>query len=176
MTRATRLHLVLTTLATLAVGCGGVDDSGGAASGNLDGSTPTTPHDFAVAAPTTPFGNWKVKTAADGAAAGFQTITFVAGGSWTETGRSDDQPQTGNNTRPGSIDIDASCGQPPAGMHGPYVEVDNNPNGDGEWVYGWTESANRSSLTLTLYAQRFGMGLRWATPTSINLVAEYARA
>jgi hypothetical protein len=116
-------------------------------------------------------GSWRVADS-DVAAAGFATLTVNADGTWSETGRTDDQPQSGRYTRPSTIDIDPSFGNAPAGMTGPYLEIDNDPNGDGEWVYGAAvESVDGSTLTMTLYAQRFGMGLRWATPATLHLVA-----
>jgi len=168
MSRSTvpaRLTLRVTLLAALGAGL---------AACPLPGEAPATPADAGTIAPgptsPPPQGTWQAATTADAVRAGFQTLA-LAGGSWTETGRSDGQPPSGAYTLPASIDIDPSFGSPPAGMHGPYLEIDNDPDGDGEWVYGWSEAADGSALTLTLYAARAGMGLRWATPTTIALVA-----
>lgn len=122
--------------------------------------------------PTPPQGMWECATTADAQRAGFETLMLEADGSWNETGRTDDQPPMGAWTQPSDPGVDPSYGAAPAGMHGPYVAINNAPDGDGAWVYGWSEAANGSTLTLTLYAQRFGMGLRWATPTTIALVAK----
>jgi hypothetical protein len=98
-------------------------------------------------------------------------VTVTDDGAWTDTGRTDDESPGGDYTLPATISIDPDFGAPPAGMHGPYVELDNAPLGDGEWIYNYAESADGSTLTLTLYAQRMGMGLRWAPVKMIDFVA-----
>ena len=116
-------------------------------------------------------GTWTV-AAADVTSAGFSSLTLAAGGTYTQTGRTDGESETGAWSEPTTIDIDPDFGSPPVGMHGPYIQLDNDPLGDGEWVYGFSESADGSALTLTLYAQRNGMGLRWAGVETINLVKD----
>jgi hypothetical protein len=122
--------------------------------------------------PTPPQGLWECATTADAQRAGFETVALEADGTWSETGRTDDQQEMGTWTQPADPGVDPSYGAAPTGMHGPYVAINNEPDGDGAWVYGWSEAANGSTLTLTLYAARGGMGLRWATPTTISLVAK----
>ncbi len=135
-------------------------------------ATPTVIHLVAVPVPPAPLvGSWTVGSTADGTAIGFHSLTIAADGTWSETGRTDGEPPTGNFTLPSSIPVDPDFGPPPAGLAGPFIAIDDSPDGDGEWVYGWSVSADGKTLTLTLYAERRGMGLRWATPVTIALSA-----
>ena len=52
-------------------------------------------------------------------------------------------------------------------MTGPYLQLVTDDTGDGQWDYGYTLA--QDSLTLVRYAQRNGMGLRWAAPLTITL-------
>ena len=113
-------------------------------------------------------GTWKVTS--DQTAAGFSTIAIHTDATYLQTGRTDGQPESGTYTQPETFTLDPDFGAPPAGMTGPYIVLDNAPQGDGEWVYGWTEAG--SQLTLNRYAQRNGMGVRWAAALTIELAAE----
>ncbi len=66
---------------------------------------------------------------------------------------------------------DPSFGSAPTGMHGPYLQLAETGDNDGDWIYGFSEAADGSALTLNLYARSLGMGLRWANPAvTIKLV------
>lgn len=113
-------------------------------------------------------GKWKVTS--DQTAAGFSTIAINPDATYSQTGRTDGQVETGTYTQPETFTLDPDLGAPPAGMKGPYLVLTNAPSGDGEWVYGWT--AGTDTLTLDRYAQRNGMGVRWASKLTIQLAAE----
>jgi hypothetical protein len=112
-----------------------------------------------VRAPAVPVGTW---TADDSAAAGFDTLTLGADGTYTETGHTPDiaDDDGGPYTTPGSIDIFPDFGLPPAGMTGPYISLTDTQ--DGQWVYRYV--VTNGELTLTRYAERRGQGLRWVDP------------
>lgn len=110
-------------------------------------------------------GNWKVTS--DVTAAGFATLELNSDSTYVETGRTDGQSEKGRYSEPATVSIDPSFGSPPAGMTGPYLQITTDQDGDGEWVYGYT--LTQDSLTLTRYAQRNGMGLRWASVETISL-------
>jgi len=110
-------------------------------------------------------GDWKVTS--DVTAAGFATLQLNSDSTYAQTGRTDGQSEKGTYSEPSTISIDPDFGSPPAGMTGPYLQLTTDDTGDGEWVYGYALS--QDSLTLTRYAQRFGMGLRWASVETITL-------
>ena len=134
---------------------------------------PTTIHLVKHNADLPPLGTWKPATSADRTKAGFATVTISGGGAWSETGRTDgDTDSQGMYSEPLTVPItDPSFGSPPAGMHGPYLQLAETGDNDGDWIYGFHEAADGSSLMLDLYARSLGMGLRWSTPAvTIKLV------
>ena len=136
-------------------------------------ATPTTIHLVKHNAALPPLGTWKPATSTDAANAGFTTVTIGGGGAWSETGRADgDTDAEGLYAEPLTVPItDPSFGSAPAGMHGPYLQLAETGDSDGDWIYGFSEAADGSALTLNLYARSLGMGLRWANPAvTIKLV------
>jgi hypothetical protein len=134
---------------------------------------PTVLHLVKHNASLPPLGTWKPATTTDRTNAGFATVTIGGGGAWSETGRTDgDTDSQGMYSEPLTVPItDPDFGSPPAGMHGPYLQLAETGDGDGDWIYGFSEAADGSELTLNLYARSLGMGLRWANPAvTIKLV------
>ena len=151
------------------VACGSASESGEDGASDLD--TANVQPDKAPP-PAHLIGTWVPATAADLAAATFTTLTLQSNWIWYESGQGfDGTPSAGVYSQPSTISIDPSFGSPPAGMTGPYLQVTDNSRGDGQWDYGAVkQSADGSTLTMTLYAMRGGMGLRWAKPTIVHLV------
>jgi hypothetical protein len=137
-------------------------------------ATPTRVHLVRRDSSLPPLGTWKPATSADRTSAGFATLTIAGGGAWSETGRTDgDTASMGAYSEPLTVPItDPSFGSAPAGMAGPYLQLAETGDDDGDWIYGFSEAADGSALTLNLYARSLGMGLRWANPAvTIKLVA-----
>ena len=134
---------------------------------------PTLVHLTKNAAALPPLGTWKPATTKDQTNAGFTTVTISGGGAWSQTGRTDgDTDAQGMYSEPLTVPItDPSFGSAPAGMHGPYLQLAETGDNDGDWIYGFSEAADGSSLTLNMYARSLGMGLRWANPAvTVKLV------
>lgn len=166
------LVLLLVAAAGSVVACGSASDASGDESSDL--ATADVQADRTLA--TRLVGTWVPATAADLAAATFTSLTLQSNEIWYESGQGfDGTISAGVYSRPTSIPVGSDYGSPPAGMTGPYLQVTDNSKGDGQWDYGALHvSTSGSTLTMTLYAQREGMGLRWATPTTIHLVKHNA--
>ncbi len=166
------LLLLLAASASSVIGCGSASEAGADESSDLESADVQ-----ADKAATNPLvGTWVPSTAADLTAATFTSLTLQSNGIWYESGQGfDGTISAGVYSQPTSIDVGADFGSPPAGMTGPYLQLTDNSKGDGQWDYGATKvSANGSTLTLTLYAARSGMGLRWAKPTLVHLTKSNA--
>lgn len=136
-------------------------------------TTPTLVHLVKHNNAVPPLGTWKPATSKDQTNAGFATLTIGGGGAWSETGRTDgDTDSQGMYSEPLEVPItDPDYGPAPAGMHGPYLQLRETGDNDGDWIYGFSMPSDGSSLTLNLYARTLGMGLRWSNPAvTIKLV------
>lgn len=104
--------------------------------------------------------------------AGFATLTLRLDNTYFETGRTDGQSVTGSYASPAELSLPEDFGEAPADLRGPFLRLVNNPDGDGEWVFGRVQKDDTVPpiLSLTLYAARSGQGLRWVAPYTLNLI------
>ena len=72
-------------------------------------------------------------------------MTLSGGGAWSETGRTDgDTDSQGGYSEPLTVPItDPSFGSPPAGMHGPYLQLAETGDNDGDWNLRLQRSGRR---------------------------------